>query len=229
MQKTGTSLSESNQASSSFAQSHKLSHTATQMEQNKESTSASLKKDLGTMVAQRLIDTMGTQRGMDAFLNDKGMVERTAQQILSEQKGTMHNVDVGTEFKDTSSHLANNGTHAVDTSSPLNVDVNGAYSNYNSDVSVNGNNYLNNMPETQNAPTIPTDGIVEGKVQSNHLDHSSASIALMANPTMSIIDSAVDTGKELVKDANFKVSADGTYTDRNGGKHNWANKKRTEH
>lgn len=224
MQKSSESLTKTHEASSSFSQSAKLAETASKMEKDKEAITASVSKDIMFNVAQKLVDNMGFERGTDELFHNKDLVERTTKQVISESS-EFKKVDTDSVFNSASSgvHGAKNNTSSIETGDPRTTDIQGQYSNNNGKVSNKGESYLNNMPEISNPPTHQ-DTQIQTRVESNQYNHSNGSISLLANPTESIIDSSKEIGKELIKDANFKISADGTYTDREGLKHNWSNK-----
>jgi|GEM_PF-1737747 len=217
---TENALTKTNQASHDFAQSAKLTETASKMEKDKDGIATSLKKDLNVEVAQRIIDSRGFQQGTDALLHDKSLVESTAQKIIQEKNNAMPKVDTDSTFKKAESEISHTqgSVNPVNTFNPQNVDLNGKYTGYQGEVTHQGTQWQNNMPSTDNAPTYQDDH-TRTKVEESKAKHVARGDSLVMNAI-----------PDVVRDVpNVKFSADGTYTDLDGKKHDWANKGRTEH
>jgi len=219
-QTTDSSLTKTNQASHAYAESKSLSETATKMEKDKNSISASLSKDIMFEVAQKTIDTMGLPRGSDELFHNKGLVERTANDIIKEKASKFAKVDTDTIFNKVESGIqqTSGSVNPVNTSNPHNINLNDSHSQYSSDVKTQGEQWHNNMPSTDNTP-IHQDTHVETKVEESKATHDARGDSLVMNAI-----------PDVVRDIpNVKFSADGTYTDLKGAKHNWSNKGKTEH
>lgn len=217
---TENALTKTNQASHDFAQSAKLTETASKMEKDKDGIATSLKKDLNVEVAQRIIDSRGFHQGTDALLHDKSLVESTAQKIIQEKNNAMPKVDTDSTFKKAESEISHTqeSVNPVNTFNPQNVDLNGKYTGYQGEVTHQGTQWQNNMPSTDNAPTYQDDH-TRTKVEESKAKHDARGDSLVMNAI-----------PDVVRDVpNVKFSADGTYTDLDGKKHDWANKGRTEH
>lgn len=231
VQKSSDSTTATNQASQMFSESQKLAETASKMEKDKSSISASISRDVMLEVAQKVVDQSGLVRGSDDLFHNKGYVEKTANEIIQEKVSNFSKVDTGDTFSKANGSV---GEVQKNIMSPYSTDartanVNDIHKQYNDKVNTQGNIYMENMPSVSNHPTIPTNSNLESRVQSNQYDHSNGNIGVLANPTSSLVNAGAETVNDLVKDGNFKISADGTYTDRENEKHDWSKKGRTEH
>lgn len=221
IQKSDSALTKTKQASHAYSEANKLTETASVMEKNKEGVSASLKKDLNIEVAQKIINDRGFQNGTDALLHDKGLVERTAQKIYQEKIDGMSKVDTDSIFNKVENNIDNSkgNINPVNITDPKTVNIDNTYDGYKDHVSNQGNTYLNNMPDTSNAPAMSTDNHVKNEYEASQVKHDARGKDLVPN---AIPDAIRDT-------TNVKLSPDGTYTDYDGAKHDWSNKGRKEH
>ena len=232
MQKTGTSLSQTEEATQQFSESRKLAETAQKLEKYAEANGVSMNKDLMLDVANSAIygnealgiRGLGVEKGTDMLFNNKAYLENIANKVVGAKVAeTIQKVDTNPTFAQVGNGI-NNGVTPVNTSNPRTANIGEIHQSNQHGVQGQGNTYLNNMPDVNSAPMIPSGGTLKQEVRNSKYDHSNGNIGVLANPTSSIINAGIETVQDVTKDGNFKISADGTYTDRDGKKHDWSNK-----
>lgn len=233
-QKTDTALTKTNQASDSYDKSNKLTETASKLEKYAETNGVNMNKDVMLEVTNAAvhgdeklgIKGLGFEKGTDKLFNDKGYLEEITKKVVDGKvASTIQKVDTDSVFNKVGSGLdqTKGNVHPVNINDPKNINLNDVNIQDQETAKIQGNKYLDNMPNVDNAPTIPTDNHVKNEYEVSKAKHDEHGKNLLPN---AVPDNVKKTAQEL---GNVQLSLDGTYSGTDGIKHDWANKGRTEH
>ena len=208
-QKVSDALVKTNEASNQFSESKKLSETASKLEKYAETNGVSMNKDIMLEVTNAAvhgdeklgIKGLGFEKGTDKLFNDKDYLEEITKKVVDGKVAdTIQKVDtdsVFTKARDGINETKGN-VHPVNTNDPRNVNLNDVHTKNQNEVNGQGNTYLNNMPRTNNAPTISTDNHIKNEYVVSKAKHDARGKDLIPNAIPDNVRDSVRTGQDYI-------------------------------
>jgi len=193
IQKTGTSLAQTSEASLQFSESKKLAQTAQKLEKFAEANGVSHHKDLMIDVANAAIygneslgiRGLGIEKGADMLFNNKPYLEEITHKLIQDTVAkTLKTVDTDVALNHTQEQMQSASQEVVPlhASHPNTVDIASVHSKYANHTKDQGDTVLQNMPDTTNAPTLPHDGFIQENVNKHQPNHEEQNVFALATP-----------------------------------------------